>query len=360
MPVPESVAVQKHLTKLILTLLWRMLFITLKHPVNAVQLIRIVVQQRHYARQRKQFSTDEVGIPPFAIYSITKKCNLKCAGCYAKVHQENVKQEMSIKQVRSLFLQAQELGIGIFFLAGGEPLLRRDIMDLTGAFPKLLFLVFTNGLLLDKAKLKTLHSNVVPILSLEGDKISTNERRGEDVFSILQTRFEVLEMYKRLWGVSITVTSENLEEVTDPEFVQKLIRHDCMILFYVEYVPINAETDHLVLNTEQQNKLKLTTEMYRKRYAAAFVAFPGDEEKWAGCLAAGRGFVHIQADGAMEPCPFAPYSDSNVTQTSLSVALQSSYLRTLRKKHHLLHETKGGCALWANREAVKQLLEDTD
>jgi MoaA/NifB/PqqE/SkfB family radical SAM enzyme len=40
-------------------------------------------------------------------------------------------------------------------------------------------------------------------------------------------------------------------------------------------------------------------------------AVPWDEEEQGGCLASGQGFVHISAAGALEPCPFAPYSDTN-------------------------------------------------
>lgn len=42
-----------------------------------------------------------------------------------------------------------------------------------------------------------------------------------------------------------------------------------------------------------------------------FLSFSGDEKYVGGCLAAGRGFFHINANGEVEPCPFSPYSDVN-------------------------------------------------
>jgi MoaA/NifB/PqqE/SkfB family radical SAM enzyme len=45
------------------------------------------------------------------------------------------------------------------------------------------------------------------------------------------------------------------------------------------------------------------------------------EEEMGGCLASGRGFVYISAQGDFEPCPFAPYSDTNLKENCLKDAL---------------------------------------
>jgi MoaA/NifB/PqqE/SkfB family radical SAM enzyme len=98
---------------------------------------------------------------------------------------------------------------------------------------------------------------------------------------------------------------------------------------------------------------------YKVKYPALFIAFPGGEEEMGGCLASGRGFVHISPDGNLEPCPFAPYSDSNLKDMSLKDALDSRFLRKIRQNHHNLKETRGGCALWENRAWVQSLIKDS-
>jgi MoaA/NifB/PqqE/SkfB family radical SAM enzyme len=90
-------------------------------------------------------------------------------------------------------------------------------------------------------------------------------------------------------------------------------------------------------------------------HPAMFIAFPGDEEQYDGCLAAGRGFMHINPSGKVEPCPFAPFSDTDLHFNTLREALSSEFLAKVRKNHHLLKEGKGGCALWANREWLRNL-----
>ena len=73
-------------------------------------------------------------------------------------------------------------------------------------------------------------------------------------------------------------------------------------------------------------------------------------------MAAGRGFFHINSHGGAEPCPFSPYSDINVKDTSLRQALSSDLFRGLREGGLLNDDHKGGCVLYEKRSAVQQLL----
>jgi MoaA/NifB/PqqE/SkfB family radical SAM enzyme len=90
-----------------------------------------------------------------------------------------------------------------------------------------------------------------------------------------------------------------------------------------------------------------------------FISFPGDEQFTGGCLAAGRGFMHINADGSVEPCPFSPYSDTNLSGISLAEALKSPFLTAMREGGFLLGEHDGGCLLFEKRKEVEELLKET-
>jgi MoaA/NifB/PqqE/SkfB family radical SAM enzyme len=98
---------------------------------------------------------------------------------------------------------------------------------------------------------------------------------------------------------------------------------------------------------------------YRSRHPALFIAVPRDEDDVGGCLSAGRGFIHINAAGDVEPCPFAPFSDVNLRNTSLRDALRSPLLSAIRDVPELARETGGGCILWKERERVQSLLQAT-
>ena len=160
-----------------------------------------------------------------------------------------------------------------------------------------------------------------------------------------------------LWGVSITLTSQDYSTVINDNYIKNIIAKGCSFVFFIEYVPVDEQSEYLVLTTLQRENLLSKINLFKKNINAVFFAFPGDEEKTGGCLAAGRGFIHVNAQGSVEPCPFAPFSDLQITNVSLKDALQSKTMRIIRENHQLLTETKGGCALWANKEIVKELID---
>ena len=128
----------------------------------------------------------------------------------------------------------------------------------------------------------------------------------------------------------------------------------CRLFFFVEYVP-NTEADIPdCISSFQRESLPAQMELLREQLPALHVCLPGEEEQFGGCLAAGRGFVHISATGDVEPCPFAPYSDSNIHDMPLSDALDSLLLNRIRSNHHLLTESAGGCTLWENKDWVEE------
>ena len=94
----------------------------------------------------------------------------------------------------------------------------------------------------------------------------------------------------------------------------------------------------------------------REHPEIVFVSFPGDEKSSGGCLAAGRGFFHINSHGGAEPCPFSPYSDISVVDTSLRAAMNSRLFLELRDGGHLMEDHAGGCVLYEKRQLVEQLL----
>ena len=128
-------------------------------------------------------------------------------------------------------------------------------------------------------------------------------------------------------------------------------------MIYVEYVPVSEESTDLALSDEERDRL--LSEVSRVRDAhqdMVFVSFPGDEKSSGGCIAAGRGFFHINSHGGAEPCPFSPYSDINVRDTSLKEALHSELFRKLKDSDILADDHKGGCVLYEKREQVEARL----
>jgi MoaA/NifB/PqqE/SkfB family radical SAM enzyme len=87
-----------------------------------------------------------------------------------------------------------------------------------------------------------------------------------------------------------------------------------------------------------------------------FLSFPGDEKTSGGCLAAGRGFFHINSHGGAEPCPASPYSDVNVKDVSLIETLNSNLFKSLRDGDILMDDHDGGCVLFEHKDEVERIL----
>ncbi len=317
--------------------------------------------QYHAFCRRSASTANSLHVPPLLIISITNRCNFSCTGCYntPRLTTNGETAELSNDEIITLLSQARDLGISLVFFSGGEPLTRPNLFSVASGFPDILFTVFTNGTLIDdeRAELFRHYPHIVPVLSIEGDKEETDLRRGAGSFAAVTNAYALLEKRGILFGASITITRDNFDTVTAPSFVGNIASYGCRLFFYIEYVPTKEGTLHLILTQEQRAKLITLMPLYDRQFKAAFTAFPGDEERFGGCLAAGRGFVHVNASGDVEPCPFAPYADLNIRHVPLRQALSSDFLATIRQEHTKLTETEGGCALWANREWVKSLKE---
>ena len=96
----------------------------------------------------------------------------------------------------------------------------------------------------------------------------------------------------------------------------------------------------------------------REHPEMVYISSPGDEKSSGGCVAAGRGFFHINSHGGAEPCPFSPYSDINLKTASVREALHSPLFLTLRDGGILMDDREGGCVLYKKRELVERILAE--
>lgn len=301
-------------------------------------------------------------IPPFLIAAISGSCNLHCEGCYSRSNGYcsdcAAPDELSADDWKKIFSQAEELGISFILVSGGEPLMRRDVLKVASQFRRILFPIFTNGTLIDDNYLEMFakYRNLLPVFSIEGNSEKTDSRRGEGVFENVKEKMQMLCEAGVPFGASITVTHENLQEVTSADFVRSLQNDGCKLVVYVEVVPVTQDMRALELTDSDRELLKQRAENLQENHSKMlFLSFPGDEENTGGCLAAGRGFFHIDASGSAQPCPFSPYSDTNVKETSLLGALRSPLFTKLRESGILADES-GGCVLFQKKEEVEKML----
>ena len=337
---------------------------TLKNPKESLFLIRFSKHARKATKIRKRYEKDGQNIPVFLIASITSSCNLHCTGCYSRANNacsdDEPQNQLSDDDWHNIFKQANDLGISFIVLAGGEPMLRQDVLIKASEISEILFPVFTNGTLLDEKNLELFdeNRNLVPIISIEGDQDVTDLRRGEGVYNHIVNVMGLMKDNNIIFGTSLTFTKRNISSLVSNEYIDKLHDFGCKVVFFIEYVPLNEDTTDLAPTDSERELLFNEINRLRREYDdMLFLSFPGDEKTSGGCLAAGRGFFHINSNGGAEPCPASPYSDINVKESSLLDALNSNLFKSLREGGLLMDDHEGGCVLFEHRKDVERILK---
>ncbi|MCR5121366.1 MAG: radical SAM protein [Ruminococcus sp.] len=360
----DNFDLQNYLTEGVERVVTEAIKATLKDPKESAFMLKFAAASRAASKKRRKAEDSGEHIPPFLIASITSKCNLHCAGCYSRcnhatIDSEPVKQ-MTDDEWQAVFDEAEQLGISFILLAGGEPMLRRGVIEAAGRRQNMLFPIFTNGTFLDERYLELFDKcrNLIPIMSIEGDRERTDERRGKGIYDKLIANMDEIKKRGLIFGASVTVTTKNYKEVTSREFLGSLSERGCKAVIFVEYVPVTEESRDLAPGDGEREFMQSEIKRLRETHPEmVYISFPGDEKSSGGCVAAGRGFFHINSHGGAEPCPFSPFSDVNVRNRTLKEAMNSPLFRKLREEGYLLEDHDGGCILYEKRELIEQLIK---
>ncbi|MBR4502516.1 MAG: radical SAM protein [Clostridia bacterium] len=359
----QTFDIQSYMTQGVERVVGDIIKATFKNPRESAYMARFALASRAASKKRGKAESAGEHIPPFLIASVTSQCNLHCAGCYSRcshaTHDEAPVSQLTDEEWLRIFAEADDLGISFILLAGGEPMLRRDIIRAAGKHPDILFPIFTNGTFLDEQYFRLLDKcrNLVPIMSIEGGRETTDERRGPGVYDRLIGNMDALCLRGLVFGASVTVTTRNIREVTNAEFLKSLSDRGCKAVIFVEFVPVTEDSRDLAPGDREREYLAGEIGRLRIEHPEmVYISFPGDEKSSGGCVAAGRGFFHINSHGGAEPCPFSPYSDINVRDTSLKEALRSPLFKALQSGGFLDDDHAGGCVLYEKRAQVEALL----
>ncbi len=336
---------------------------SLSNPRESIFMGKYALASKKASEKRRVAESQGEHIPPFLIASITSNCNLHCAGCYSRANhacKDAVPvNQLSAEEWQKIFYEASDMGVSFILLAGGEPFIRRDIITIAAKTPDILFPIFTNGTMVDDEYLKLFdkNRNLVPILSIEGGEETTDNRRGKGVYEKLNSSMKRMKDAGVLFGASVTVTTENMKEVLSDAFVNQMYEKGAKAIIYVEFVPVTEEAKHLAPGDAEREYIKRELMRLRMEHEdMVLISFPGDEKTSGGCLAAGRGFFHINSHGGAEPCPFSPYSDVNVKEIGLRAAMNSPLFKTIQAQELLMEDHAGGCVLFERREQVEAIL----
>lgn len=74
-----------------------------------------------------QFSKDK---KPVVVWNVTRRCNLQCVHCYSRSEDVDYGGELTLEEGKALIEDLAEFGSPVILFSGGEPLVRKGILDL--------------------------------------------------------------------------------------------------------------------------------------------------------------------------------------------------------------------------------------
>ena len=296
--------------------------------------------------------------PPFLYISIINSCNLRCQGCWVDVaaKQEKIEREAMGKLIR----EARAMGNVFFGIVGGEPFMHPELLDILGDHPDCYFQVFTNGQFITDdvaARLKQL-GNVTPLISVEGNEIVSNERRGQtDVLNRTMKGLETALKHGLFTGVCTSVCQTNFDDLLNEAWIDRLIEMGVLYTWFHVYRPMGPDAcPDLCLTPEQQLAVRRFVVETRAKKPIVIIDAYHDGEGRSLCPAATGISHHISPWGNIEPCPIIQFATESIydkTRTLGETMVQSEFLADFRR---LAQSTTRGCIVLERPDLLEQLV----
>ncbi|UCG42085.1 MAG: radical SAM protein [candidate division WOR-3 bacterium] len=285
------------------------------------------------------------GSPGFLVISPGKACNLRCPDCYA-----NSATEMNALDYEVLSRIVQEAkekwSIRFFTVTGGEPLFYRSkgkgVLDLCAENQDCMFLMYTNGFLINRKVAESMAEvgNITPAVSVEGMRERTDARRGQGAFDKVLAAIREMHRAGVPFGLSLTASSRNSDELLDDEFVDFFFRKQrAAYAWMFHYMPMgrNPDPDSMPTPEQRMRLWKRSWELMRERRIMV-VDFWTEGTVSFGCISGGRpgGYFAIDWNGDISPCVFFPYAAANIndiysSRGSLTDVLKTPLFRAVRE-----------------------------
>jgi cyclic pyranopterin phosphate synthase len=255
--------------------------------------------------------TDTYGRPATNLrLSVTQRCNLSCIYCHAE-GERSPAAEISLGDIREILRVAPKLGIRSVKFTGGEPLVRKDILEIVRAVPPgLESSMTTNGILLGEyaRPLKDAGLSRVNVSLDSLDPECYRDITGHDRLP------EVLAGIEAALAAGLTPIKLNmvvLHGINEDEvdaFLEYVRGNRDLILQLIELMDLGSCTSHAEINRLEddlaaRSKIILTRRMHhRKKYCVdgAEVEVVRPKHNTEFCAFCNR--IRVTSDGKLKPC----------------------------------------------------------
>lgn len=341
-----------------------------ERPAAARAILRFVGAWIRDVYRRTDVQAGSEVAPCTVVIEPTDRCNLSCPGCYAKSTADG--DDLPQERLEEIVEQVVDMGVTLVTLSGGEPFLRerreQTLTRLAERFEDRGFLVYTNGTLIDDAVADRLArvGNIFPAISVEGYEHQTDARRGRGVYDQNRRIRQRLADAGVMTGFSATVTRENAESIADDAFIDLRIEEGDLFGWFFLLQPIGrSPRPDLMVTADQRAMLREAVTRWRQQGRPIFLGdFWNDGPIVGGCIAGGRYYFHVYANGDISPCVFSPVAAGNIFDiiagrtpyASLRDFVQRSPVFTaFREEQRRIDDRNRPCLLIDHPEAFRRI-----
>ena len=161
-------------------------------------------------------------VPVYVQYAVTKKCNLNCNICNSNLSRDK-EIDLTLPEIKRLAIILKRIQVSILVLTGGEPFIRKDIIEIAKVFKAygLEVRFQTNGFLLTPELINELHrlgTNGITI-SLDSlnpeiqDRLTNFKNSHEKIFKALSLISQYSSQTKSMSAINTVVSKLNIEEL---------------------------------------------------------------------------------------------------------------------------------------------------
>lgn len=253
---------------------------------------------------------------PLAVHlEVIGACNLTCTHCFAGELPRN-QSPLSVKEMDALFAQLAGLGSLRLGLTGGEPLMRKDLLDILDAATGhgLHPCITTNALLIDERWARELGKRELVWLnvSLEGAQAGTNDAvRGAGVYDRVMEKLALLGQHAR-FTLAFTLTRDNVAEVEACVALARRVGAHTAV--FRPLYPVGTATRHPELMPTFEGYVDALTRLERVEADSDLFALdpfsPSAREELRGVVTEGPGcgaantVASVSVQGNVNPCSF--------------------------------------------------------
>jgi radical SAM protein with 4Fe4S-binding SPASM domain len=307
--------------------------------------------------------------PYYVVWETTHNCNLKCRHCSASAGKK-LENELSTEEALNAIDKLADFGVISVAFSGGEPLLRKDIFELTKyATDKGLYVsIDTNGTLITKEKAEQMKKAGIQYVRISLD---SNSKETHDSFRGVPGSFDkTINGIKNVVGDFYVSTCTTINKFNYKEYQNIIDLSESLgvrFILFDEFIPIGRGMKNANMDLSAEEREQFLKDLYNKMLKtrtdiiAAFTEITRIGKQVDGCkyitptynanfkgltrrffskyiggCSVGRGVILIKPNGDINPCSFLPIKIGNIRTDNLKeIWRNNKVLKDLRNKKNL-------------------------